>query len=206
MVKISWGQIKQKLREDILALPHFFKNPVQGMRALPHWEWPTILLLQTALAASCSILANLIERDFFGVIIGLFLAPLTNILMVAIGAGFFYYVFMFLFHRTAAFRQIYIHVLFASIPMVLLSTVAFYLPPLVLLGSVATLLLLFVGFVDAFQIPMKPLRNLLMGLMAIHVIYWGISQVHTVKKHKALHEKATPESLDILEKELNQDQ
>ena len=201
---INWPHLRARLREDILALPHFFRNPVQGMRQLPHWEWPTILVLQGALAIACSVIANLIERDFFWMITGIVVAPVMNYLMVAIASGFFYYLFALVFKRDVAFREVYLHVLFASIPLCIVSTIAFLLPPLILVGMAATLMLLFVGFVDNYQIPARPLRNVLVAILAVHVVYWGFQQFKSTSKHKSMRQRATPESLDILEKELSE--
>ncbi len=203
MMKINWDQLRTKLREDIVILPHFFRNPIQTMRALPDWEWPTIVVLQAAFAAAISTLANLVARDFVAVITGLILAPITNYILLAVAAGFFYYIFDLFFRISVSYRQIYIILLFATIPLLILSVAAIVVPPLMLLGSATALLLLFVGFVDRLRAPVKPLRNILLGLMAIHVLYWGFQQVQTSTKHKTLRQKATPESLDILEKELN---
>lgn len=203
-MNIDWALLRSKLREDILALPHFFRNPVKGMRELPHWEWPTILVLQAILAAACSIIANFIERDFFGLFTGIIVAPVINYLMVVIASGFFYYLFLLGFKREIPFRQIYLHVLFASIPLAIVSTIAFLLPPLMLVGMAAALMLLFVGFVDNFQIPSRPLRKILIAILSVHVLYWGFMQLQSSSKHKTLRQRATPESLDILEKELNE--
>jgi hypothetical protein len=200
----NWPLIKQKLREDILALPQFFRNPVQGMRTLPQWEWPTILVLQACFALTCSVLANLMERDFLGMITGIVIGPVINVIMVGVVSGIFYYIFLFFFNRQVPYRQVYIHVLYSSIPVLIVSTVVFLVPPLVLVGSAAALLLLFVGFSDNFLIPKRPLRNLLIGIFAVHVVYWGFQQVQISSKHKTLRLKATPESLDILEKELTE--
>jgi hypothetical protein len=174
------------------------------MRQLPQWEWPTILILQAAFAIACSVITNLIEHDLLGLIIGILAAPLTAYLLSLTATGFFFYLFMFAFKRDLKFRQIYIHVLFASIPVQIVATVAHLLPPLLLIASAAALMLLFVGFVENFNLPRRPLRNVLLGLFAIHVLYWGFLQVRYSSKHKILHQNATPESLDILEKELNE--
>src|SRR5665213_3977944 len=112
MSKINWAQITLKLREDIVILPHFLKNPVQGMRNLPHWEWPTILILQGAFAMICSVIANFIERDFFGLITGVVVAPLANYIIAGIAAGFFHYLFLFVYKREISYRQIYLNVIF----------------------------------------------------------------------------------------------
>ncbi len=206
MKRINWSHIKEKLRTAILVLPNFFRNPVQGMRTLPDWEWLEILILQAIFAAGCSILSNLLERDFFGMITGIIVAPITFLIMSGIATGIFYYVFKFYFDREVPYRQIYIHVLFASIPILIVSTVAFLIPPILLLGAAATVLLLFVGFVSNFHIPEKPLRNLLLGILSVYLLFWAFTLIGNTSKHKTLRQKATPESLDILEKELNLDQ
>jgi len=132
---IDWVQIKTKLREAVLVLPQFFRNPVQGMRTLPSWEWPEILILQAAFAAGCSFLANLLQRDILGIFTGIIIAPLTLALLSAIMTGIFYYVFKFYFEREVPYRQIYIHVLFASIPIVIVSIAAFLVPPITISGK-----------------------------------------------------------------------
>jgi len=203
-MKIQWSLLRQRLREDILALPHFFRNPVQFMRNLPDWEWPTILILQGAFAIFCSLLANFIERDYFGLITGIVVAPIMNYLLAAVAAGFFHYLFLFVFKREITYRKVYIHVLFASVPLCIVSTIAFLLPPLILLGMAAGLMLLFVGFVDNYQIPRKPLSRILFTILAVHLVYWGYQQFQVTSRHKSSHQRATPESLDILEKELNE--
>jgi len=175
---------------------------LRGMRSLPFWEWPTILILQSGFAIACSIVANLIERDFFGLVTGIVIAPLSSLLMVGVGAGFFYYLILFVFKREVQYRQVYLNVLFSSIPIMLVSTVAFLLPPLIPIGGAATLGLLYLGLVDNFQLPRRPMRNIFFALLAIHILYWGFQQVQFGGHHKSIHQRATPESLDILEKEL----
>ena len=202
MSKFNWEYIKQTLREDLVVLPHFFRNPIQGMRHLPPWQWPTILILQGGFALVCSVIANLIVRDFFALLTGIVVVPIMNYMMVAVVSGFFYYFAKFRFHREVPFRAVYLNVLFASIPLVILTTVTSLVPPLVLVGCAAGLLLLFVGFVDNFQFPARPLRNLFLVIMTVYAAYWGFQQVSMSSKHKTLQKRASPESLDILEKEM----
>ncbi len=202
MKDINWESIKVKVREAIFVLPHFFRNPIEVMRNLPDWEWPEILILQALFAAATSVIANIIARDIFGVIFGIVIAPITLLLISVIASGFFFYVFKFAFDRNLDFRKIYVHILFASIPTMIVSTVAAIIPPIMLVGALASALLLFTGFVSNFQIPQKKLRNLLLGMLAIYALYWCFLLFNGTAKHKSLRQKATPESLDILEREL----
>ncbi|NJM10453.1 MAG: hypothetical protein HC883_06295, partial [Bdellovibrionaceae bacterium] len=87
MPNINWTLIREKLKKAVLTLPHFFKNPVQGMRTLPDWDWPTMLLLQGAFAAACAVIANVLDRDIVGIVTGLVIAPISSIVVVAVITG-----------------------------------------------------------------------------------------------------------------------
>lgn len=205
MNNVDWTLIRARLKEAILVLPHFFRNPVQGMRTLPAWDWPTILILQGAFAAACTILAQAVARSLLGVITGIVVGPIVNLLLTAIGAGFFYYVFFFFFRREIPYRQIYLTLVFASIPAVIVNILHPILPPAPLLGVVAAMGLLFVGFVDNFYLDRARVRNLLATLTLVYAACWAVQLIGTTKASKRQHLRATPESLDILEKELNND-
>lgn len=202
MTHINWEIIRAKLREAVLVLPHFFKNPPQGMRTLPDWEWPTILILQAAFAAACGILANLVDRDLIGMVTALVISPVSSLLMLAVGAGFFYYTFMFFFNREIPFRQICVTMVFAAIPVHIVMIVAGIVPPILLIGAAAMMLLLFVAFVERFHLDRKKVRGLLGGLFALYLVFWGVQLAKTTTKHKNLRQIATPESMDTLENEL----
>lgn len=202
MRNIDWVHLRARLKEGILVLPHFFKNPVQGMRTLPDWDWPTMLVLQGAFAAACAVIGNLLERDIIGMFTGIILAPLASIVVLAVGTGFFYYTFMFFFRREIPFRQIYLHLIFAAIPSQLTAVAATVVPPIILIGVAASMYLLFVGFTDNFHLEREKVKKLVIALGVIYGIFWAAQFVSYSNKHDRMRLKATPESLDILEKEL----
>jgi len=202
MKNIDWILIRAKLKEAVFVLPQFFKNPVQGMRNLPDWDWPTMLLLQGAFAAACALVANILERNILRAITGLVIAPLASLVLVAVATGFFYYTFLFFFKREIPYRQIYLHLIFAAIPVQIASVITPFIPPVVLIGIAAALLLLFVGFTENFHLERVKLRQLLVGIGVVYAIFWASQLVSYSTKHERLRLKATPESLDILEKEL----
>lgn len=77
------------------------------------------------------------------------------------------------------------------------------MPLLTLLGILVTGILLIVGFVENLQVPKKPLIKIMMGLFAIYFIFWIISSIEINREQEHLKSKALPESLDILQKELD---
>jgi hypothetical protein len=202
---INWTLIRAKVKEAVLVLPHFFKNPVQGMRMLPDWEWPEMLILEAAFAAACAFIGNLIARNLLGMITGIVIAPLATLIALGIGAGFFYYTFKFFFQRDIPYRQIFQTLVFASIPLMLVGIISPLIPPIVLLGCVAMMLLLYIGFTDNFHLERPRIKKLLIGLTLLYAVSWAVALVRTTSRHERMRLKATPESLDILEKELNID-
>lgn len=202
MKRIDWTALRAKLKEAILVLPHFFKNPVQGMRMLPDWDWPTMLVLQGAFAAACAVVGNLLERDIVGVFTGLVLAPIAALVVTAVAAGFFYYTFFFFFRREIPYRQLYLQLIFAAIPVQIAATAAPVIPPVILIGVAAMMYLLFVGFTENFQLEREKMKKLLIGLSVIYAALWLVQYVNYANRHDRMRLKATPESLDILEKEL----
>ena len=173
------------------------------MRQLPDWEWPEILILQGIFAAACAVLTNIVSRNLLGIFVGLIIGPITQYVLVAIASGFLFYVFLFYFDREIGFRQIYITLIFAAIPALILNIAAPVLPPVLLVGVAASLVLVYVGFVEKFELDRIKLRNLLIAVMVVCVLAWVGQMIKSSSNRENLREKATPESLDILEKELN---
>jgi hypothetical protein len=120
-------------------------------------------------------------------------------------SGFFYYAFLFVFKQTTSFRQIFTHLLFASIPVLLVSILSPLVPLIGLVGLGAACLLLIIGFTSNFGLPLKKVRNLLFGMFLTYAALLVIQMITWRGGKESLRVKATPESLDILEKELKED-
>ena len=185
-----------------MALPHFLRHPVNGMRALPDWPWLEILCLQSLFAAACAALGNVIARHYMGIALGLVLGPIVNIVGYTIYAGFFYYVITLAFGRPVTFRAVYLNVAFSSIPMMLTNIIAPLFPLALTLGIAASLTLLYFGLVSNFGLERVRVRVLLASLMALYFLTWGVTLFTVHQRREHLRVKATPESLDILEHEI----
>jgi hypothetical protein len=197
-----WAHWRARLREAGILLLHFARNPIDGMRTLPHWDWPFLLVCQAIAAATCGVVAGITARSLGSVFTGLLFVPITNALSTAVVSGFFYYTFSFVFHRPASFQNLYTHMVFAQLPFLLVWTVSPILPPIVLIGAAATGLLLFVGFIHNLGQDRKKMIKLLVGMYTLFVIFWISSAINHRREVEVFRDKATPESLDILEKEL----
>lgn len=201
----DWSRFRLALHQAIRTLPFFLKNPVEGMRQLPDWDWPTLITLQAGLAGVCGLLGGIVERHFLSAIVSLFILPIVANAMNFILSGFFFYVFLFYFHRSIDYRRIYTHLLFASLPVLLISILSGLVPLIGLVGLGGACLLLIVGFTFNFGLPLKQTRNLLFTMFLAYAAMLLVQMITWHGGKEKLRVRATPESLDILEKELKDD-
>jgi hypothetical protein len=203
----SWNakHFKEVFLQALLALPRFLKNPIHGMRDLPEWDWPVLIALQAALGLVCGLLAAILSRSLIMIITSIFIAPLSSLAVNFIFSGFFYYTFLFVFRQEVNFKLIFTHLLFASIPVLLCNIVAPLIPPIGFLGVAASALLLYVGFRENVHADEKKLRVLLIGLVVFYLLTVIAQMIRFHHPNSDLKIRATPESIDILEKELQGD-
>ena len=202
MKSYDWHNVRARLSEALRFVPTFAAHPARGMRTLPDWDWPTVLILQAAFAAATASLTALVGHNWVLVITSLIVAPITYLVVNAIASGFFYYVYKFAFARDVPFRQIYLASTFASLPGQILMVVAPLFPPVMVLGAALYSGLIYIASVDVYHASRVGMRNLLVALL---LIYAGLTaQTYLKTKHHRvqLKERASPASMDILEKEL----
>jgi hypothetical protein len=204
-MSFDWTRFRLAIKEAIYTLPHFLKNPVDGIRNLPDWDWPTLFTLQGSLAMLCGFLKDILQHKVIAAVVWFFVAPIVAGVMSIVISGFFYYTFMFAFHRQVEFRKVFTHVLFASIPVLLIWIVTPFVPLIGLVGVAAAASLLVVGFTANFQLPLRKVQKLVFGVFLIYAASLIVQMISWRDGKESLRLKATPESLDILEKELKED-
>lgn len=203
MSTYSWPLIKSKLREAVLALPNFFKNPIQGMRQLPNWEWPELVILQCAFASTMAMLKSIIDRSLVG-LVNVVIAPFAAVIVIGLVAWIITYAFKFFNDRDVDLRLVYTNLVFAAIPSQITNILSKYIPGVNLCGLAATLILLHVGLTHNFYANPRKLKNGFIGLFVAAALITVLSLVKNQFRREDMRQKATPESLDILEKEFNE--
>ena len=203
--KIDWQAFQSRTKEVLHFLMEYFKNPIIGIRKTPEWDWPTVIIVQGALSSFCGLLSGIVAQSVSGALLGFIFFPITAIITHFVVSGFFYYTFLFFYNTQVAFRQLYIVTVLANLPFIVLTILSPLLRPITLVGLAVTGLLLLVGFVENFRLPKRSLARFLLILYALYVVMWVVSTVNLSKKETAFRKMATPESLDILEKELRGD-
>jgi hypothetical protein len=197
----SW---KVRLKDAGHLILQFARNPMEGMRQLPDWDWPFLLTCQAIAGATAGVGAGIVAGSFTRIFTGLLFVPISTALMTAVISGFFYYTFTFVFQRPASFHRIYTHMVFSQLPALVMFMVSPVLPPLVLLGPLAAGFLLLFGFVENLGQDRRKTFRLLAGLYGVFVVFWIFSSISQKRQIEAYRDRATPESLDILEKELKE--
>ncbi|MBX7231892.1 MAG: hypothetical protein K1X29_07375 [Bdellovibrionales bacterium] len=200
--RILW---QKRLKEAGRVLLQYSYNPVEGMRNLPEWDWAFLLICQGLFAAGAGFLSGVVSKSVIACVTGLVFVPLSNALISFVLSGVFYYLLLFNFKKTVPFIKIYTQLVFAQLPALVIFMLSPLLPHLMLLGPLASLWLLTVGFVYNFQVERLKIQKTLGLLYIVFVILWVFNNLQNRHQvDRLMRDRATPESLDILENELKE--
>ncbi len=203
-LNLDWTQIRSELIKDLQSLLQFLRNPLERIRSAPTWGWPSQLVFLLAMSASSGALNGILSKSFFRLLEGIFILPLSSVIVLLIAAGFFYYLSLFLLEQQIAFKKLTSLLLLVSIPtflMNILSPVLGLFAPI--LGLALSGLLLMVGLVENFKLPRRPIIKVVAGLYLAILILWLLNAILTYRETRSLEQfRKDPQSLDILEREL----
>jgi hypothetical protein len=146
--------------------------------------------------------AAVLNHSLIGFLAGLLIVPLSSVLYIGLCAGFFYYVFLFVFKSSVLYHDLFILIVFAALPSFLAFMFMQKLPPIILLGIALQLVLLRQAFFAVFRMPKPGLNLLMVGVFVVFSGCWVASSLNLEKSRQSLKKMATPESLDILENEM----
>ncbi len=154
------------------SLIEFVKNPVEKIKTLPDWNWPSVFTVQILLALASGLLAGLIKLNFLRVLHGLFIMPVVTTVSTMLLALFVYYYFQFFENRTESYKKIFILIILASIPFFLFQIISEYFAPISLIGFAFTALLAIVGLNENFGVEKKRAYMLVGFLFSIVILAW----------------------------------
>ena len=181
-------------------LPNLLKvlllDPIGTMRAPVTLSWPAIVVLVSVSAILSGGLVGLINHNALDLIIGLFVFPLTTLVITFVFSFFIYYKFT-LFHATFLdFRRLVSIVTLALAPYFLFHTVSSFIAPIDLLGFALTALLLIVGLVEQFGLERKTCVRLVTGMTFAFFIVWSIGQFRATIRGNDASRMHAPKALD----------
>jgi hypothetical protein len=200
----SWTDIKGRTLEILGFLPDFLKNPVEGIKRVPSWDWPTAILLEILLSIVTGVLAGIVSRSFIGVLFGLIVVPITGVILSFILAGLFYYGCLFIMKTQVEFRKIFIIVVLAKIPSQLLGILSPLINFVTLFSIIVTALLLIVGISENFMLERKKVSQIVGTVAGIAMLVWLYSTVVNVTSNRIKVQEYNNDSLDQIHKELSE--
>lgn len=191
----------QRLMDSLHLLQRYSKNPVQAMRTIPDWDWPTLLFFYMGFAAICGALGGLMSRHLLQIIPGIIIFPISSTLGAFVATGFFYYTYIFFFKREIQIRMLFTIVILAVLPILFLSIFSSWLLPLNLVGFFASGLLLVVGLSENTHVERRKIMRLVGGLYVIYVAFWIFSAIHNRTEREDYGKDPTSDAIQILDKE-----
>ncbi len=180
----------------------FLKSPLNSIKSVPTWPWPTLLIVSAGLSAVSSILNGVVSARYLWIIASLVIAPIGFVSVVGVLSGFFYYTFYFFFNRELPFKQIFAILVVVSIPNLAAYIIESKVPPISILGFAASCMLLIVGFVENFHLPRKPITRLIAIVFAVYLGSWIFQVVEFTKIQEKFSKPNSSQNIDILEREI----
>lgn len=202
----GWTRYKSQVREILQFLPTFFRNPIAKMKALPTWDWATVLTLHAAFGALVGAVKGLLTGKIILIFLNLFSSTISTLLIGFLGATFFYYFFLFVLNRKEDYLKFYIMVALASLPMLALRIFKFIGEPIDLIGFAILCLLCTVSLVEVYTLPRKMAVRIMGGIYALFFVIWAVEVIRSSRHTVDTRQHVTPESLDILQKELGKEE
>lgn len=165
-------EIFDKIKETVLFLVHFLRNPFREINFIPDWSLRRILFTQSALALTSGVLAGLIPPNFYRIAAGLFVAPIVSLVMALLMTLFLYYFFQIFEAKTVSIRKLLTLIVLSNTPFFIFEIGSELLPPLTLIGFGMTAALMVVGLTENFQLDKKKALKVIGVILAIVFMIW----------------------------------
>ena len=202
-LKRGTSPYKDRFLEVFNFLIQYAKNPLEAMRQLPNWEWSTLLIFYTCVAAICGATSGLITLKISQIVSGLIIFPISATIGGFLLSGFFYYTYLFFFKKDLPLKLFFTIIALSMLPYFLIYTLSGIIAPIKLIGFAAAGLLLIVGLSENTHVDKKKVIRLVTAIYIIYLLFWIFNMIsfrNETKKYKTL---ATPESFELLKEEFS---
>jgi hypothetical protein len=202
--KTGVSPYRQKVDDVLHFLFQYLKNPIQAVRQLPDWDWPTLHIFLAACAAIGGFLSGLVAVKFSQVLGGLIVFPITVTVMSWLLTGFFYYSFFFLFQRELQLKALFTLIALSLLPFFAIYIISPILDPLKIIGLSVSAILLGVGLSEMTGIDRKKIFKLIGALYLVYLLFWVFNTINFKKKIQREKNLTIPGSFEKLEEEMSQ--
>ncbi len=202
--KFDLERLKADLKIAYKDLKFFFRSPLSAMTLIPVWDWPTTLVVAGAFGALSGVVGAIINHSSMGLLVSIFILPFSTIFFLSVAAIFYHYLLRFAFHKEASIHDLGIMLTLAAMPTFVFQPVARIFPPATLIGIALSFYLFGIALVKAFKSPAARTIQILSAFLVIYIGFWALNTYNIEKGRQHIKKLATPESLDILEQELQE--
>jgi hypothetical protein len=198
---LGLDDIRARIKEVLGFMPSFLKNPVEGIKRVPAWDWPTVIILQIFLAGVVFVLNGLLGRQFILAVVGLILGPLIGLAFAFIGSGIIYYAILFILRTELEFKKVFIVFVLAGVPGYLFGIISAFVSPILILSIIFSALLLIVGLTENFLLDRKAITKIVGAAALVLILAWVWEAIEDSRASKMKTLEISPDSLEILRKE-----
>ncbi len=166
-------------REVVAALIRFFKNPVVAMKQMPEWDWKTLIVLQLLTSLISSLLASLLNLNFWKILQGILIIPPVSLMTAGVTSLFLYYAFLFLTQQNLPAKDLFTLVILSNIPFFIFHTFSPFFPIVTVLGFLFSALLLGIGLIERFGLPRSLVIKVVGSIWIIYFVVWIMGQIES---------------------------
>lgn len=200
--QIDWAYIQTRLINGLSHLAVFMKNPVEGIKKAPAWDWPTAVIVSSVVSAVTGILNGIVDGNILGIITGFILKPFYGVIISGIIAGVLYYACMFLLNATLEFKKLFIIVILAFVPGQILSILTPLFKPVHIAATMVTAYLTIVGLSDNFLLDRKRVTKIIGILAGAYILIFTLGYLQQLSHSPSKARGFSPETLDQIAREL----
>jgi hypothetical protein len=164
---------KDEIRSILITVFQFLKHPLREIKILPDWDWKTLLFVQVIVSLVSGILSGLISLNFFALLAGLFVVPITSVVTAIVSSLFFYYTFLLIDKRQLPAQKLVTLMVLSNIPFFIFQTINPIFPFVTVIGFLFTALILVQGLTSNFNLNHKHVLRIVGTLFVIYLILWG---------------------------------
>lgn len=176
------------IKNSLQTYVHYLRNPIQGIQELPDWSWPELLFQIAGVTAVTGCAAGLVQTSFASTVYGLIMIPVISIILILIGAGFFYYFFQIFAGQSLSMRKMVTVLFFANIPFFLFQIASEFFPPISLIGLAFTGFILIAGLTTQFGLPRRLVARSVILVYFLFMMVWAWSRLDAIRFERSMNE------------------
>lgn len=176
------------LKNSLQILVRYLRNPIHGIQDLPDWSWPEILFHIAAVTSATGFASGLVQTSVASTVYGLVMIPIISVILILIGAGFFYYFFQIFAGQSLSMRRMVTVIFFANIPFFIFQIASEFFPPISLIGLAFTGFILIAGLTSQFHLPRRLVARSVILIYFLFMLVWAWSRLDAIRFEKSMNE------------------